>query len=113
MLPLSALRAAGLENGVYLFTRATADGSIRARMFAPLHGIAEDPATGSAAAGLAALLADTDARATLDGSWRIVQGVEMGRRSVIDVTAEKRDGGIGPVTVAGGAVSVSEGWIEA
>ena len=82
-------------------------------MFAPLHGIAEDPATGSAAAGLAALLADTDPRATLDGSWRIVQGVEMGRRSVIDVTAEKRDGAIGPVTVAGGAVAVSEGWIEA
>ena len=112
-LPPAALRDAGLDNGVYLFSRATPDGTIRARMFAPLHGIAEDPATGSAAAGLTALLADTDPRATLDGSWRIVQGVEMGRRSVIDVAAEKRAGGIGPVTVAGGAVAVSEGWIEA
>lgn len=112
-LPPAALLDAGLENGVYLFTRATPDGTIRVRMFAPLHGIVEDPATGAAAAGLAALLADADAAATLDGSWRIVQGVEMGRRSVIDITAAKRDGGIGPVTVAGGAVSVSEGWLEA
>ncbi len=112
-LPAAALRDAGLENGVYLFTRATPDGTIRVRMFAPLHGIVEDPATGSAAAGLAALLADADPAATLDGSWRVVQGVEMGRRSVIDITATKRDGAIGPVTVAGGAVAVSEGWIEA
>ena len=50
-LPAAALRDAGLENGVYLFTRATPDGTIRVRMFAPLHGIVEDPATGSAAAG--------------------------------------------------------------
>ena len=111
-LPTAALCDAGLENGVYLFTRATPDGTIRARMFAPLHGIAEDPATGSAAAALAALLAGVDPAPTLDGSWRIVQGVEMGRRSVIDITATMRDGAINAVTVAGGAVSVSEGWIE-
>ena len=43
-----ALLAAGLDNGVYLFTRATGDATLRARLFAPLHGIAEDPATGSA-----------------------------------------------------------------
>ncbi len=112
-MPPAALLDAGLDNGVYLFTRATPDGTVRARMFAPLHGIAEDPATGSAAAGLAVLLANADPASTLDGSWRIVQGVEMGRRSVIDVTAAKRDGAVGPVTVAGGAVAVSEGWIEA
>jgi trans-2,3-dihydro-3-hydroxyanthranilate isomerase len=105
------LLEAGLRHGAYLFTRATGDGSIRARLFAPLLGIAEDPATGAAAAGLAALLATVDPSSDLDGAWRIVQGVEMGRRSVIDITAEKRGGRLGRVTVAGGAVPVSAGRI--
>jgi len=107
------LLAAGLGHGAYLFTHATDDGTIRARLFAPLLGIAEDPATGSAAAGLAALLATLDPAAELDGAWRIVQGVEMGRRSVIDVAASKRQGRVEHVAVAGGAVPVSEGRILA
>jgi len=107
----TALLAAGLEHGVYLFTRAVGDGTIRARLFAPKLGIAEDPATGAAAAGLAALLATVDAAADLDGAWRLVQGVEMGRKSVIDITAAKRAGRIDSVTVSGSAVSVAEGWI--
>lgn len=102
---------AGLRHGAYLFTRDTGDGTIRARLFAPLLGIAEDPATGAAAAGLAALLATLDPAADLAGAWRIVQGVEMGRRSVIDVTAEKRGGRVERVTVAGGAVEVSAGHV--
>ena len=106
-----SLREAGLANGAYLYTRATDDGTIRARMFAPLLGIAEDPATGAAAAALAALLAEVDPATDLDGAWRIVQGVEMGRRSVIDVTAEKRAGRLSQVTVAGAAVEVSSGRI--
>ncbi|MEZ5866761.1 MAG: PhzF family phenazine biosynthesis isomerase, partial [Geminicoccaceae bacterium] len=104
-----ALAAAGLENGVFLFTRATDDGSIRARMFAPFFGIPEDPATGAAAAALAGLLAATAADAGFDGRWRIVQGVEMGRPSTIDVTATKRAGRVEPVTVAGSAVLLTEG----
>jgi trans-2,3-dihydro-3-hydroxyanthranilate isomerase len=109
-----ALLAAGLDNGVYLFTRATGDGTIRARLFAPLHGIAEDPATGSAAAALAALLATVEPGADAgDTSWRIVQGVEMGRPSVIDITATSRSGHIAQVTVAGCAVPVTEGRLLA
>ncbi len=107
----AVLLEAGLEHGVYLFTRATGDGTIRARLFAPLLGIAEDPATGSAAAALAALLASVDPAADLDAAWRIVQGVEMGRRSVIDITAAKCSGRVERVTVAGGAVPVAEGRI--
>jgi len=108
----AALLAAGLDNGVYLFTRMTGDATLRARLFAPLHGIIEDPATGSAAAGLAALLATTEADGPhREGSWRIVQGVEMGRRSVIDATARVRDGRVVAVSVAGGAVEVARGRI--
>ncbi len=76
-------------------------GDIRMRMFAPLDDIPEDPATGSAAAALGALLASEDGTAvTLD----IAQGLEMGRPSRIGIEA-----GPDGVTVAGSARRVMEG----
>ncbi len=78
------------------------DGSrIDARMFAPLDNIPEDPATGSAAATLAALLAQVLGRdLTLD----YAQGDDMGRPSRIHLRTD------GPhVTVSGRAVRVMEG----
>ena len=52
--------------GVFLYTfDSTLDGiDIRARMYAPEHGITEDAATGSANAALAGLLAESTARLT-------------------------------------------------
>jgi trans-2,3-dihydro-3-hydroxyanthranilate isomerase len=47
----------GVRASVYLYTRTTGDIDIRARMFAPLSGVAEDPATGSASCAVAGLLA--------------------------------------------------------
>ena len=74
---------------------------VRMRMFAPLDGIPEDPATGSAAAALAALLAEREGGPVdLD----ITQGVEMGRPSRIGVTA-----GPDGLTVSGSARKVMEG----
>lgn len=75
-------------------------GEIHARMFAPLDDIPEDPATGSAAATLAALLAE--ARGAFAGT--IHQGADMGRPSRIEVDAVP-----GRVTVSGQAVRVMEG----
>jgi len=76
---------------------------IHARMFAPLDNIPEDPATGSAAATLAALLAEIRGH---DVALTIHQGDDMGRPSRIDVQTE------GPrVTVAGQAVRVMEGTL--
>ncbi|MCB1331661.1 MAG: PhzF family phenazine biosynthesis protein [Maritimibacter sp.] len=77
----------------------TPDG-IHARMFAPLDNIPEDPATGSAAATLAALLAE--ARGAYAGTLR--QGEDMGRPSTIGVEAVP-----GRVTVSGRALRVMEG----
>lgn len=101
-------------DGVLLFTTATgsAGHDLRARMYAPRHGIAEDPATGSAAAALAGLLA-----ARSDGGdgwlgWRIGQGIEMGRPSLILARARRAGGQVAEVRVGGGAVPVAEGWIE-
>ena len=76
------------------------EGALHARMFAPLDDIPEDPATGSAAATLAALLAE--ARGSFVGTIR--QGEDMGRPSRIDVEAVP-----GRVTVSGQAVRVMQG----
>lgn len=96
--------------GVLVVTRETggADADWRARMYAPLHGIAEDPATGSAAAAFAGLLA-------LTGGPRravIAQGIEMGRPSRIETRVETAADGTLAVLVAGKAVMVAEGFIE-
>lgn len=80
----------------------------RARMFAPLFGIAEDPATGSAAVAFAAAL--NQAKTGSAESFTIHQGFEMGRPSVIDITYTSAGDGSGPkVTVTGEAVVVAEG----
>ncbi len=99
---------------VFVFNREEAGGGadIHARMFAPTMGIPEDPATGAAAAAFAGYLGTRDA--TRDGTcrWRVEQGVEMGRPSLIEVEADKVDGTIAAVRVGGSSVLVSEGEME-
>jgi trans-2,3-dihydro-3-hydroxyanthranilate isomerase len=86
----------------------TASGDhLRARMFAPLAGTFEDPATGSANAPLAGLLLSLrPGEASL--STVVVQGVEMGRPSLLEVTASRSSEGI-RTTVGGGCVPVLRG----
>lgn len=82
---------------------------LRARMFAPALGIAEDPATGSAVSALAGYLA---ARRPED-RWVVEQGFEMGRPSLLEVTIERDETGVlRAVHVGGSSVLVCEGWIE-
>ena len=100
--------------GVFLFTRDGADNEVdlRARMFAPAHGIPEDPATGSAAAALAGFLGSRRGLAAGWHAWRIAQGVEMGRPSLILARARRDRDGVAEVRIAGTAVPVAEGTIE-
>lgn len=113
---LSAFRTAisGLPElkgrfSIYLYAHDGA-AKIRARMFAPLGGTVEDPATGSAATPLAALLLSLgkEQSATFD----ITQGVEMGRPSLLRTAARRTPDGI-RATVAGGCVPVLKGtaWV--
>jgi len=85
----------------------------RARLFAPSAGIAEDPATGSAAAVFAAEL---HARRLLPatGTTRIAirQGVEMGRPSDIGLSVTTQGGALARVEVSGQAVPVATGRIR-
>ena len=97
---------------MHLYVRTGDDFDIRARMFAPFDGVPEDPATGSANCALAALLAGYDPAPTGSYRWRVAQGVEMGRPSVLEVSAEKRDGEVIEARVGGTSVLVSEGEIE-
>jgi trans-2,3-dihydro-3-hydroxyanthranilate isomerase len=110
---ISALR--GLD-GVFAYARigegAENGVDIRARVYAPVHGVMEDPASGSANAGLANILASLSEEQNATLEWNVAQGVEMGRPSRLHVTAERRKGEVAEVRVAGGAVVACRGQID-
>lgn len=108
----AALAAEGVTPDVHLYTRTEGAFDIRARMFAPFDGVPEDPATGSANCALAGLLSHYSAVANGSFHWRIAQGVEMGRPSVLDARAEKRDGMVVATWIGGNSVLLGEGFIE-
>ncbi len=85
---------------------------LRARMFAPDAGVPEDPATGSAGAALAGLLASRETRPAGSFRWVVEQGFEMGRPSILTLEAEKRDGRVVETRVGGSSVLVCEGVME-
>jgi trans-2,3-dihydro-3-hydroxyanthranilate isomerase len=105
--------AFGAGAAVYVFCNETVEPGhhFHARMFAPGMGVPEDPATGSAAAAFAGVLA----RRLSDGTHTITieQGYEMGRPSLIHLTAEVAAGRLVSASIAGDAVIVTEGTIEA
>ncbi len=110
---LEGLVAEGIaQPDVHLYVRTSDGFDLRARMFSPMDGIPEDPATGSANCALVGLLSHLDEAAGGAFSWRIAQGVEMGRPSVLEARTEKRDGALVNVWIGGESVLVSEGLIE-
>jgi trans-2,3-dihydro-3-hydroxyanthranilate isomerase len=88
------------------------DSHIRARMFAPGIGVPEDPATGSAVAALAGYLGDRDKRTDGTLAWRVEQGFEMGRPSILDAEADKKHGKVVITRVGGQTVMMTEGVME-
>ncbi len=97
-------------DAVYSYCRGTSDGELHARMFAPLDATIEDPATGSATAATIALLASLPAEKDAEVAWRIEQGVDMGRPSLLLGRTQKRDGIVYAVHIAGRAVPFMHGW---
>jgi trans-2,3-dihydro-3-hydroxyanthranilate isomerase len=105
------LEAAGTD-GVYVFAVDEPDerGSrARARAFAPVAGVDEDPATGSAAGPLGAYLVHHGVIPS--GRLTISQGVELGRPSTLIVDVEP-DGDELAVFVEGGVQIVGEGFFD-
>jgi trans-2,3-dihydro-3-hydroxyanthranilate isomerase len=101
-------------SSVYLFTFAPelAGSDLRSRMFAPGLGVAEDPATGSAATALAGYLGIRNSLTDGRLRWVVEQGFEMGRPSLLQVEADKKKGEITEIRVGGSSVLVSEGTID-
>jgi trans-2,3-dihydro-3-hydroxyanthranilate isomerase len=86
--------------------------ALHARMFAPALGIREDPATGAAATALAGYLGTRDTMRDGTLHWRVEQGFEMRRPSILEVEADKADGTLTTIRVGGASVMMCEGTIE-
>jgi trans-2,3-dihydro-3-hydroxyanthranilate isomerase len=95
-----------LDGRFSLYLYAHGGSVIHARMFAPLAGTLEDPATGSAATPLAALLLSLSGGDSQ--SFLIHQGVKMGRPSLLHASAHRTSDGI-RARVGGSCVSVLKG----
>jgi trans-2,3-dihydro-3-hydroxyanthranilate isomerase len=102
------------NDAVYFYTRAVPAAEqpldLQARMFHPgSSGLCEDPATGSATAAAAALLADLDTTKDGELKLRIGQGVDMGRPSLLLTRVRKQGGAVVSAHVGGGCVQMMEG----
>lgn len=95
---------------VFVFSPDTyEDGNdLNARMFADHYGIPEDPATGSANGCLGGYLVKHGYFNNKQIAVRVEQGYEIGRRSLILINAEERDGAI-DISVGGKVMMVSRG----
>jgi trans-2,3-dihydro-3-hydroxyanthranilate isomerase len=83
----------------------------KTRMFAPGGGVAEDPATGSAAGPLAVHLA-RHGRIEFGAEIEISQGTEIGRPSTLYASADGSAEKISRVEVGGSAVTVARGEFQ-
>lgn len=107
-------QAAGDLCGVYLYAAGGEypETHWHARMFAPHIGVPEDPATGSAAAGLPAHLLASGILEDGCHQWQLEQGFEMGRPALIQLRVEVRGGQCTGLRIGGHAVPVMRGSIE-
>jgi trans-2,3-dihydro-3-hydroxyanthranilate isomerase len=106
-----------LDFEAYIFTTdrdgASDSATAYSRMFAPMLGVAEDPATGGASGPLGSylvrhsLVTSEQARSILN-----LQGVKLGRPSWIHISIDAADGSISGVRVGGTSVFVAEGTME-
>jgi trans-2,3-dihydro-3-hydroxyanthranilate isomerase len=102
---MEALATLG-QIGVNCFARSGA--GVKTRMFAPALGVAEDPATGSAAGPLALHVA-RHGWCEFGAQIEIRQGAEIGRPSVIHARVEGSAERVERIAVGGSAVIVARG----
>lgn len=102
------------DDSAFLYTRDVEghDHDFRARMFAPMSGIEEDPATGSAVAAFAGLVQQFDDHPDGEHLILIEQGDDMGRPSVIRLDMSVKNGALEAVRIGGHAVRVAEGVLS-
>lgn len=98
----------------YVYCRETVRqrAAYHARMFAPMAGVHEDPATGAAAAAFAGVINRFDRPADGMGRYEIEQGFEIGRPSEIVLEAEFAGREVTGLRIGGYAVRVMSGVLE-
>ncbi len=124
LVSLDAVKSCRIDNAGYqkLIERAEAKSilvfcpeaynqanQINARMFDLYHGIAEDPATGSANGCLAAYLVKNRYYGKPELDLRVEQGYEIGRPSLLLLKARESDRGAISVSVGGRVIMVGRG----
>jgi trans-2,3-dihydro-3-hydroxyanthranilate isomerase len=100
--------------GIVAYTRLPKDNphAFRVRMFAPGAGVPEDPATGSAAAAFAGVLATFDGLSDGVHNVPLEQGVEMGRPSLIALEVQIAAGVLAGCRIGGFGAPVAKGAIR-
>ena len=103
----------GLGN-VCAYTRETVGlgRHFHVRVFAPTVGVAEDPATGSAAAAFAGVVQAFDGHPSGNRKLVIEQGFEIDRPSLIALETDSAGGKLVAARVGGDAVVVASGTID-
>ena len=100
-----------LRFSIFVYARET-ETRMRARMFAPLSGVPEDPATGSANCALVGLLAQLSPEPEMTLKLDVWQGVEMGRPSRLIDVAEKHGGVVTRIRVGGRCALAFKGQVS-
>jgi trans-2,3-dihydro-3-hydroxyanthranilate isomerase len=105
------------SDAIYFYTRDVPANEksvdVQARMFHPgSSGLSEDPATGSATAAAAALLAELDGASDGEVKLRIGQGFDMGRPSLLLTRVRKQGGKAISAHVGGACVFMMEGTLR-
>lgn len=106
---LDAIATFDGDRAIGLVAWCESEGELAMRFFAPRIGVAEDPATGSAAGALGALRVQHGAAA---GRVTVRQGEHVGRPSTMHVEIGGEPGRPSGVRVGGTAVPVLEATIE-
>jgi trans-2,3-dihydro-3-hydroxyanthranilate isomerase len=105
----------GIPPEVFVFTRETEGpgSTVHSRMFAPVVGITEDPATGAASGPLGCYLVRYGLVEAAPAAEMVSeQGIEMGRPSYVRITIERRGEEFTAVRVGGQCHFMGEGFIE-
>lgn len=112
MPAIDEIDATGIVPDILVYIRSDDEFDIRSRVFAPKDNVPEDPATGSANCALVAMLSLYKTASDDQSKWRIAQGVEMGRPSLLEARVTKQSGAITDVWIGGACQMVTEGYIQ-
>jgi trans-2,3-dihydro-3-hydroxyanthranilate isomerase len=112
LLPLDGADAVFAYSRAHGESSASGETILHARTFSPLDGVIEDPATGSACAAAIALLTSFEPEDRAEFAWRIHQGVDMGRPSLLLGRTTKSHGAVTASHIGGRCVAVFEGTLD-